>query len=490
MTRRAEAFVVFVGIALGLSCLVEAGGARAADDLIGAYRKELAFLDAEKRALEERMGQIEALSQENISQAKDEIEALQRKILAMRSGADEIELELQEVERENQGASEREDLLLETLDRAFDSLRNYGHEMPKVAETPEEQAAQIRMVFETAAAQMERNRGIRIKEGDFFTEDGSHVKGKLVQVGNIATYGISSKGAGALAPAGAGRLKLWKAADASGSARALLEGHRPVSLVVFLYESLDKGIEEKIEKTWYEVVSSGGPIGWIIVGLGAVGLLLILVRLVILSQASSSTTKIVQRVSVLLNEALKDEAYEYCRKKRNPASRVLAATIRNLDRDREHLEDIVSEAILHESPYIERFGSTIMVIAAVAPLLGLLGTVTGMISTFDIITEFGTGDPKLLSSGISVALVTTELGLIVAIPTLLIGTLLSGRASGILQSMERSALKIMNLAQDPEMKRRMRRGGSSAAMLERQREQRETESKKAPAGAKIAHEAR
>ena len=67
-----------------------------------------------------------------------------------------------------------------------------------------------------------------------------------------------------------------------------------------------------------------------------------------------------------------------------------------------------------------------------------------MISTFDIITEHGTGDPKLLSGGISEALVTTELGLIVAIPTLLIGTLLTGRASAIMDAMERAALKIIN----------------------------------------------
>jgi biopolymer transport protein ExbB len=87
-----------------------------------------------------------------------------------------------------------------------------------------------------------------------------------------------------------------------------------------------------------------------------------------------------------------------------------------------------------------------MVVAAVAPLLGLLGTVTGMIATFDIITEFGTGNPKLLSSGISVALVTTELGLVVAIPALLIGNLLSAWSEGIKDEMDRSALHVTNIS--------------------------------------------
>jgi len=85
-----------------------------------------------------------------------------------------------------------------------------------------------------------------------------------------------------------------------------------------------------------------------------------------------------------------------------------------------------------------------MVVAAVAPLLGLLGTVTGMIATFDIITEFGTGDPGMLSGGISEALITTQLGLVVAIPAVLLGNLLKGRADAIEGRIERDALRVVN----------------------------------------------
>jgi biopolymer transport protein ExbB len=109
------------------------------------------------------------------------------------------------------------------------------------------------------------------------------------------------------------------------------------------------------------------------------------------------------------------------------------------------MESIVYEAILQESGPLDRFGSAILVIASVAPLLGLLGTVTGMIETFDMITEFGTGDPKLLSEGIAIALVTTELGLIVAIPALLLGSVLSAWARNIKRDMEHSALRITNI---------------------------------------------
>ena len=138
-------------------------------------------------------------------------------------------------------------------------------------------------------------------------------------------------------------------------------------------------------------------------------------------------------------------AIEHCRGFKNSTSRVISSALRNLDRDRDHLEDIISEAILHEREALNRFGALILAVAAVSPLLGLLGTVTGMISTFDVITKFGTGDPKMLSGGISTALVTTELGLVVAIPTLLFGTLLSGWAERIKDDMERAALHVTNL---------------------------------------------
>ncbi|MEN1727456.1 MAG: MotA/TolQ/ExbB proton channel family protein, partial [Pseudomonadota bacterium] len=185
-------------------------------------------------------------------------------------------------------------------------------------------------------------------------------------------------------------------------------------------------------------------IGWIIVVLGVIGLLLVLLRTLFLQRASASTGKIIDTVGSHIRRDDRDAALQVLSKKSSSTSRVVASAIRNLDRDREHLEDIVSESILHESSHLNRFGAVILVIAAVSPLLGLLGTVTGMISTFDVITEFGTGDPKLLSGGISIALVTTQLGLIVAIPLLLLGNMLSGWAERIKDDMEKAALRVIN----------------------------------------------
>jgi biopolymer transport protein ExbB len=120
--------------------------------------------------------------------------------------------------------------------------------------------------------------------------------------------------------------------------------------------------------------------------------------------------------------------------------------------DRETLESVMQEAILRELPHVERGLASLSVFAAVAPLLGLLGTVTGMIETFRVITLYGTGDPRLMSSGISEALVTTELGLAVAIPIMLFYTFLSRRANTIIGEMEEKAVHLSNIIQKEKIR--------------------------------------
>ncbi|MDQ7047321.1 MAG: MotA/TolQ/ExbB proton channel family protein [Sulfurovum sp.] len=194
-----------------------------------------------------------------------------------------------------------------------------------------------------------------------------------------------------------------------------------------------------------DTVRAGDSIGYIILALGLFGFLLILMRIGLLSKSGSNVEQLTKAVVEKLNTGSIEDAQEAIKGYKGSTARVLKATLRNITRDREHIEDIVTENILNESSSIDKFGSFVLVIAAVASLLGLLGTVTGMISTFDIITEHGTGDPKLLSGGISEALVTTMLGLIVAIPLLLLGNLLSGWGQKIKDSMEQSALHVINV---------------------------------------------
>jgi biopolymer transport protein ExbB len=285
---------------------------------------------------------------------------------------------------------------------------------------------------------------MREEAGFFFLADGTEVNGKLLHIGRIASYGVSDQGSGALAPAGDGKFKIW-AESKPDTALALASEKKPSNPGVFLYESSQRAIEEKAGKTVVGVIDSGGAIAWIIVGLGLVAVLLILWRFFFLKRASAAAGTVIADVGNLLHQGNLDEALKLTKNHKGATARVVGSALRNIDRDREHIEDIISEQILHESAHLNRFGSIIMVIAAVSPLLGLLGTVTGMISTFDIITEFGTGDPKLLSGGISIALVTTEVGLAVAIPALIFGNLLSGWAESIKDDMEKAALHVINI---------------------------------------------
>ena len=117
---------------------------------------------------------------------------------------------------------------------------------------------------------------------------------------------------------------------------------------------------------------------------------------------------------------------------KNPLGRVLQTYYDNKDVDSETLMLKIDEAILKEQPAINARISFIKIISMVAPLLGLLGTVIGMILTFQAITLFGTGDPKTMAGGISSALMTTVLGLCVAIPTVLLHSIVSTRANGIM----------------------------------------------------------
>ena len=141
---------------------------------------------------------------------------------------------------------------------------------------------------------------------------------------------------------------------------------------------------------------------------------------------------------------------------KNPLGRILSVYSDKIAQDVETLSLKLDEAILRETPSIERGLITLAILAAVAPMLGLLGTVSGMIETFQSITLFGTGDPKLMSGGISQALVTTELGLAVAIPMLLIHSALSSKSNRLIQILDEESAAIV--ARNAETKTLQRDG--------------------------------
>ncbi|MBK8188072.1 MAG: MotA/TolQ/ExbB proton channel family protein [Cellvibrio sp.] len=180
--------------------------------------------------------------------------------------------------------------------------------------------------------------------------------------------------------------------------------------------------------TFMERLDQGGKVGYVIVAVGVIGVLLGIFRVLVLFAVSG-------KVKAQLKSSTPNS--------NNPLGRVLKVAQENKSVDTETLELKMEEAILKERPSIESGLAILKIIAAVAPLLGLLGTVTGMIETFQAITIFGAGDPKNMAGGISAALVTTVQGLVVAIPVVLMHTLVNGRAKAVTHILEEQATGIV-----------------------------------------------
>ncbi|SEI83259.1 biopolymer transport protein ExbB [Allopseudospirillum japonicum] len=181
------------------------------------------------------------------------------------------------------------------------------------------------------------------------------------------------------------------------------------------------------QPNWQQRLQQGGLVGYVILALGALGGLLALWKLLV-----TLTLEIqVKRQCKHLQQA----------NAHNPLGRLLLAG--QQAQDREACQLSIEEALLKEAPAIEQGLTFLKLVASVAPLLGLLGTVTGMIATFQSITLFGTGDPQLMAGGISQALITTVLGLCVAIPLLFCHSLLAARCRRMLRLLQQKSMALV-----------------------------------------------
>lgn len=201
---------------------------------------------------------------------------------------------------------------------------------------------------------------------------------------------------------------------------------------------------EKARKSMQQYLADGGPVGVVIVllGLSALGLAVFKILEIVRFEVADP-----ERVDGILGELARGDAAAARRQAmqvRGVSGEILTTGIENAGEKRGVLEELLFEKILEVRPTLERFLPFLAIAAAAAPLLGLLGTVTGMIKTFELITIFGTGDARSLSSGISEALVTTAAGLIVAIPALVIHGALSRMARHKLGLLEQLSVAFVN----------------------------------------------
>lgn len=286
--------------------------------------------------------------------------------------------------------------------------------------------------------EIEQSGKISAYEGEFINREGNEVKSRIIRVGKFETmYELNGKvGFLRLEPA-IGQL-LMTSGDPEGRylkvAKNYVQGQTeavPLDLTGgFILTELGS-------ENWFKyIIRAGGIVMWPLLIIAVVALLLCLERIIYLWRIPVRTDKVMQE----MGKAISNSDFETCGKicqnyKRMPLCTVTKDVLKGFKLHtkvtKELLEDLLDESILKETPKLERFLTTLATLGAVSPLLGLLGTVTGMIHTFQSITVFGTGDPRLLAGGISEALLTTQVGLSIAIPVLLVHHFLSRRVEKI-----------------------------------------------------------
>jgi len=386
--------------------------------LDAAYQREYAYLSAEIAALNTQRDTLAQQRQQLLGERRAALASTGAEVLDLAARRTAAEDQLAQLERSLDSAREGVDRVESTLVQAGSSLP--GIELPEGTD-PATQAAALALALTRADARLAAGQRITTEPGEWFRLDGTQASGEILRYGRIAAIGL---GDGPLAPGGEGRLIR---VDGPG---------------IYLFEGEAKRAIPSPEKTWADQLRAGGVVGWVIVALGLIGVLLAMARAVSLGLAARG-----QRDARALLDRIASHgataALEHARRAPGAAPRVICAVLDG-PADPQCFEDRANEAILAETPAIERYSAGILVIAAVAPLLGLLGTVTGMIGTFEVLTEFGTGDPRMLSGGISEALITTQLGLIVAIPLLLVGNLLDRAGHNLLGTLESTALGVIN----------------------------------------------
>ncbi len=201
---------------------------------------------------------------------------------------------------------------------------------------------------------------------------------------------------------------------------------------------------EEHTMTLAEEIRTGGPVMVPILTLVFVAAVIAVFKTFELFSVKAAKERDLRTILGHIREGNKDKALAHAKSVGGPVGDMLTAAVENADENKEVVEEILYEKIINTQPKLERFLAIIAVTAATAPLLGLLGTVTGMIRTFKLITIVGTGDARNFAAGISEALITTKWGLMIAIPTLIVHALLNRKAKGVVASMEQTAVGFIN----------------------------------------------
>jgi biopolymer transport protein ExbB len=282
-----------------------------------------------------------------------------------------------------------------------------------------------------------------LKKGICLDLDGYEQSGTFAVLGNLAWFLGNNGDAGLVVQ----RINSIKSSYVSGFSSSDKEqiknlctdglGNVPIDL--------NKGDAIKIhdsKRTLFDDFKAGGYTIYPLIAIGIISLLVALAKWIYLLLLKPLNEELAIKFADAIHKGKDIEPLLMQIQK--PFRPIFKEAADNADIPKEHLEEILYEQIIMATPNIRKYIGMLAVFGAVAPLLGLLGTVTGMIHTFEIITIFGTGNPAILSAGISEALITTKVGLAIAIPTLLVHAYLSAKAKSVVSNLEDQAIYFVN----------------------------------------------
>ncbi|WOO42711.1 MotA/TolQ/ExbB proton channel family protein [Rubellicoccus peritrichatus] len=451
--RRFGAFILFSLLASGsLYAQNFDTASKSADADLKDALERLAALRAQIRTervpLAKELNQLES----DVIGLRREVERAQRVRDSQAIGLDALE---GEVTRRRDEADYLESLLGEYL-RAFESRADVA-ELPQYddallaaklsMDNPDAlQSAKLEALGGVVESALERARtqiGGAGYEGEAVLPDGSLGAGNFTQFGPLVLFSSESGLSGITEPSASLRpaLVVFEGGDATAIGQLASQGAATIPVDVTL------GDATAIAETRDSLVEQVGKGGLWIYPILAFALLATAVSIFKLFEIfgfKEPHPEVIHELLELIVDGHAGKALEKAEQIPGAFGDMLADAVRYHADDKELLEEVLYEHMLRLQPKLERFLPLIAVTAATSPLLGLLGTVTGMINTFNLITVFGTGDARSLSSGISEALITTEFGLIVAIPALIIHALLQRRSQGIIANMEKMAVAFQN----------------------------------------------
>ncbi|MEM9161068.1 MAG: MotA/TolQ/ExbB proton channel family protein, partial [Verrucomicrobiota bacterium] len=455
---RVNSAVVF---ALAASVFVSAIQAASFEEAAALHDERLESAVKRLSALRAEIAGRQIPLSKELNAAREQTKQLRNEFAKRRSVQDSKQMELRQLEERILGKRKEIDYISRTLlSEYFASYEaglssgervGYGKSVKDLyllqdnAETSELEVAKAGLAV--VGESLDRIRSVlggKTYEGEALGADGILVSGKFIQAGPTLFFSDTTNGVAGLVDEGLSLRPRVRQLDPA-SQDLIVDfaqkgsGELPVDPSLenaLLLQETQDGLGEHLKK--------GGVWVYPIVFFAVLASLVAAYKFFQIFVIRQPDPLVAHHLSRLLRTGEREKAAELAKSQPQPARDMLMRAVEHADEPVELVEEVMYESMLSVQPKLERFLNVIAITAATAPLLGLLGTVTGIIKTFKLMNVFGAGDPRPLISGISEALITTELGLVLAIPALIVHALLSRKVAGVLARLEKLSVAFTN----------------------------------------------